>query len=462
MKGHRRSSDAGTGDPDMVPPAEKRLAASMEPSPVIVGEENTSYVTSKGDNASDATSKGDDDMIVGGSELGVEMTDVDEEGFKVVSHRKKRSVGIPVLVSPAKSDQGLSKVNPIVLFSAFKTLLGKAPIRSRFTAQGALLLDVETEKKVNVLLRSDQVGGIAISARLPHSYVQNTCIIKGVPKWYTEEDLLEYLRPQGVLHVRRILRRRDSSVNEWKTTPSDAVVLSFAPNTERPTTINLGFTRHETADYTETPPRCFKCQRFGHVAKSCRGDQRCKRCGGPHDFRKCTAGFTCANCNGDHPASYSGCPFRVSALHRRKAFIEGPKSSPALLTPPDKDSFPALNAQEANNESNTTENPGSVQPPESREPPPRSPHLGAEFKTAEVQRGRERYANVLKERRVHSTETKMADGRNVIRALFAALRSHLASMAPSFLKTFLETMLSLEPVILGLSATLLPEHDVSA
>ncbi|KAH7941146.1 hypothetical protein HPB49_010432 [Dermacentor silvarum] len=46
------------------------------------------------------------------------------------------------------------------------------------------------------------------------------------------------------------------------------------PNTDRTEKINLGFTRHETIDYVETPPQCFKCQRYGHLAKYCRGDQR--------------------------------------------------------------------------------------------------------------------------------------------------------------------------------------------
>lgn len=185
----------------MAPPAEKRLGASTE--------DSTFVPPASGDdeNTDDTTSKGDDTTIVGEGEVVAEMTDADAEELKLVSHRKKRTVGIPVVVSLAKSYQDLRKVNPITLFSAFESLLGKAPLRSRFTAQGALLLDVATEKEVNTLLRCDRVGGIPVSARLPHSCVQNTCIIKGVPKWYTKEDLLGYLGPQSVLHVRRLMRR---------------------------------------------------------------------------------------------------------------------------------------------------------------------------------------------------------------------------------------------------------------
>ncbi|KAG0432294.1 hypothetical protein HPB47_020984 [Ixodes persulcatus] len=49
--------------------------------------------------------------------------------------------------------------------------------------------------------------------------------------------------------------------------PTDRVVLTFRPNTERPDKINLGFTRHEVTKYIEAPPRCFNCQALGHIAK---------------------------------------------------------------------------------------------------------------------------------------------------------------------------------------------------
>ncbi|KAH6943906.1 hypothetical protein HPB50_000460 [Hyalomma asiaticum] len=104
--------------------------------------------------------------------------------------------------------------------------------------------------------------------------------------------------------------------------------LTFAPNTELPEEINLGFSLHKVIDHVEVPPRCFKCQRFGHVAKHCTAEQRCKRCGGPRNFKTCdrTEGFVCANCGGSHPASYSRCPIRSAALERKKRFIAGPKS----------------------------------------------------------------------------------------------------------------------------------------
>ncbi|KAH6934196.1 hypothetical protein HPB50_021498 [Hyalomma asiaticum] len=116
------------------------------------------------------------------------------------------------------------------------------------------------------------------------------------------------------------MMRRIQTNSTWKTRRTDSVVLTLAPNAGRPEKINLGFTLHKVIDHVEVPPMFFKCQRFGHAAKRCTAEQRCKRSGGPHIFKTCdrTEGFAWANCGGNHPASYSRCPIRSAALQRKK------------------------------------------------------------------------------------------------------------------------------------------------
>ncbi|KAL1476256.1 hypothetical protein MTO96_036641 [Rhipicephalus appendiculatus] len=108
--------------------------------------------------------------------------DMDEGGFRVVRHRKDRTVGIPVILAPASEGANLRQVNPIALYSEIEAILGGAPVKSHFTAQGSLLLDIATEDQANVLLETKNICGIAISARVPHSYMKNTCVVRGVPK----------------------------------------------------------------------------------------------------------------------------------------------------------------------------------------------------------------------------------------------------------------------------------------
>ena len=83
----------------------------------------------------------------------------------------------------------------------------------------------------------------------------------------------------------------------------------------------MGLTHHRfeesrQAQPSSSPPRrdvviqCYRCQGFGHKANACTQEARCIRCGGNHNLAECTvpiAKSKCANCNGDHAASYKGC-----------------------------------------------------------------------------------------------------------------------------------------------------------
>ncbi|KAH7953610.1 hypothetical protein HPB49_010559 [Dermacentor silvarum] len=93
----------------------------------------------------------EDDNVANLSDL-----DMDEGGFRVVRHRKDRAEGIPVLITAASERADLRQVNPILLYSELEAILGGAPVKSRFTAQGALLLDP---------IRKPDDGGTGVSGR---------------------------------------------------------------------------------------------------------------------------------------------------------------------------------------------------------------------------------------------------------------------------------------------------------
>lgn len=43
--------------------------------------------------------------------------------------------------------------------------------------------------------------------------------------------------------------------------------------------------------------RCYKCLGFSHIAKDCRHDQKCSKCGGSHKYSECKSrNICCANC----------------------------------------------------------------------------------------------------------------------------------------------------------------------
>ncbi|OQD71744.1 hypothetical protein PENPOL_c001G07074 [Penicillium polonicum] len=55
--------------------------------------------------------------------------------------------------------------------------------------------------------------------------------------------------------------------------------------------------------------RCFRCQRFGHLAWSCKETPRCGHCAGQHERERCPPGVRarCLDCGGEHPTSDRQC-----------------------------------------------------------------------------------------------------------------------------------------------------------
>ena len=81
----------------------------------------------------------------------------------------------------------------------------------------------------------------------------------------------------------------------------------------------------------------FKCQRYGHVAAICKGNPRCSKCSGEHEYGKCEEGAKpkCCNCGGEHSAAYGGCETnkRMQQVQRVKvvqgiSFAEATKKVP--------------------------------------------------------------------------------------------------------------------------------------
>ena len=153
------------------------------------------------------------------------------------------------------------------------------------------------------------------------TYVSNRGIIFGVEEDITNDELSNAL---GV-RAERILKRRAGAM-----TQTAQVILHFeGPIQEY---VRLGWKRHRVSPYIPEPVRCFKCQRFGHIAANCAARKpRCPICAGQHPYEECEVKdhrtekkAVCPNCKGPHPASYQGCPaFKQARLVRKIQSNEG-------------------------------------------------------------------------------------------------------------------------------------------
>lgn len=189
---------------------------------------------------------------------------------------------------------------------------------------GEVLVDVAEPATVNRLLKVRCLGEILVQATIPKAYMQNNGLIKGVPDWYSNSDMTEFLEPVGVIAARRLYQRNGKPDETVR--PTDKVVITFRPNTERPAKVNLGFTRHEVT--MSKRPQDASTAKLWAMWQNTAVSPRSARDVEEHmPPRTAMANHLSIpwNCGGDHPADYVNCKTRLQALAKKKSFIRGPK-----------------------------------------------------------------------------------------------------------------------------------------
>ena len=167
-------------------------------------------------------------------------------------------------------------------------------------------------QKTNIKQNLQKICGCDVEISEPRNKRDNNynlldkVIVFGVSEDFADDNIR---KQTGNTQVKRLLK----GTNKEKTT---TVVLSFTG--EAPKAVKIGFESFRTKLYIPPPIRCWKCNSFGHIEKSCKGKICCPRCAQAHSFKDCpqrneTAlseiNAKCKNCKGDHAAAFKRCPF---------------------------------------------------------------------------------------------------------------------------------------------------------
>ncbi|GFW78901.1 uncharacterized protein TNCV_2059221 [Trichonephila clavipes] len=147
----------------------------------------------------------------------------------------------------------------------------------------------------------------------------------------TDAEILDGFSGKGVIQVRRITIKKDTSI-----IPTKHVILTFN-SPKLPSTIKAGYLNYKIRSYIRNPLRCFKCQKFGHSQTACRGQLTCSRCASVgHASSDCSLEQKCVNCSQPHSADSKLCPkwkiekeIQTIKTNRNISYIEARK----FLTP---------------------------------------------------------------------------------------------------------------------------------
>lgn len=252
-------------------------------------------------------------MEVENLSLRSENSSDDDEPTIFSTPTQNRQPEFKVFISPIDRTKSLKSVNPVIIAKQIREVCPN-PEFIKPTAKG-LIIKCRNQKQVKAILQISIIGTIPVKSTERQTVEKG--VIYGVSTEMKENEILHELKHQGVVDVKRIMKRSTSNVksiddseeNRPKFIPMTSVILSFNKPI-LPSSVTMCFQSFTVKQYIPQVKRCFQCQRFGHGIAQCRAKMRCVRCGQNHTFDQCNnnENRTCPNCGGDHSAAFQGCP----------------------------------------------------------------------------------------------------------------------------------------------------------
>ena len=154
-------------------------------------------------------------------------------------------------------------------------------------ARSLLAFFFESMLEANDFLKVTHIGEepetIPVNCRMAKEDSWNYGIIRGiVPPRNDEErtkrvqNMMTKLARNGT-PVSDIIWIKKKFLNETEARETNTVRLTFTKDI--PEKVYIGFMSYKVEPYTPEVTQCYKCQGFGHVAKYCRGVEKCVSCG---------------------------------------------------------------------------------------------------------------------------------------------------------------------------------------
>lgn len=206
-------------------------------------------------------------------------------------------------VVTSSTGRNLAEIDVIAANAQLERLLRGKPKSISELRSGDLLVEVSSKAQGDALLRLTHLADCAVSVA-PHERLnqsRGTIYYANKPK-YTTAQLQSTLADFHVVDVHQMSRKRNGVTEHLP-----LYVLTFA-SCQLPSYVSIGWTRCSVRLYVPRPRRCYKCQKFGHSATSCRSTTGlCANCGEVSHPPPCTNPSKCSNCDGSHPASSQNC-----------------------------------------------------------------------------------------------------------------------------------------------------------
>ena len=211
-----------------------------------------------------------------------------------------------LIIESKNKEKPITSLSPFVIEKQIEAMIS-TPKNVKKLKNGTLLIETTRKMQTDILLKSNKFFNLPVEVS-PHKSLNSS---KGIIRdrnlrGESDENILEYLTPQGVTAVKRFKVKKGHDL-----VPKNSILLTFN-SVQPPKTIKIFFQIIPVDLYVPNPLRCFNCQKFGNHEDKCPVDigSVCERCGmGNHDrhTNHCKNPTKCVNCGGEHLSRSNEC-----------------------------------------------------------------------------------------------------------------------------------------------------------
>ncbi|KAF6197389.1 hypothetical protein GE061_020252 [Apolygus lucorum] len=202
---------------------------------------------------------------------------------------------------------------------------------SRSMRGGGVILEVEGQVNVSDLQKNTAISALGITIKEAPSKCPRV-LIHGVPASLTPEELLEDFWKSNCAEI-GVDNRKDGFIPVYKAGPKNHSETKWVVQVSQAVRsiiikdgkVRLGWLVCRVVDHISVS-RCYRCQKFRHVAKGCSAGEVCGWCSeNGHNFKSCSNRSQppkCTNCNDagrldHHDAGSLECPsYRIAMEHQ--------------------------------------------------------------------------------------------------------------------------------------------------
>ena len=224
-------------------------------------------------------------------------------------------IGLQVVFAESV-EVNLSKVNPIYIAQTINDLVGR--VDKVYNTQNGLKI-LCNKRQAGLFKKEQKFGKYRCNFTIKdinEIKPKVKGIMHGIPLDTDILDIEKELKVQNsFVDIEKVFRLQKFDKIQDKRTDTESVIIVYNSEIVFPSYLYLGYRRLNVKQFIPHPLRCFKCQRFGHISKNCRGKLKCPFCGDNHSFDKCqnSDNKKCSNCGGSHSAGFKGCSVFMKA-----------------------------------------------------------------------------------------------------------------------------------------------------